>query len=151
MIAQPCPTFSLPMTDGKTFDPINQKGRAFVLYFYPRDNTRGCTLEGDDFRDHYDEFQALDVDIFGISRDSLTSHEKFRQKEGFPFHLISDPEEIACHAFDVIKLKMLYGRQVRGIVRSTFLIDKNGIIAAQWRNVKVPGHVQAVLQAAKAL
>ena len=122
-----------------------------VLYFYPKDNTPGCTTETIDFRDHHDAFIASGCKVFGISRDSLKSHENFKAKFELPFELISDTDELACNAFSVIKLKNMYGKQVRGIERSTFLIDEQGRIAAEWRGVKVPGHVQAVLDAVKSL
>lgn len=122
-------------------------GKWLVLYFYPKDATPGCTLEGQDFRDCYAEFQAANTIVFGISRDSLKSHENFKAKQAFPFELISDADELLCQAFDVIKLKNMYGKQVRGIERSTFLIDPHGEIKQIWRGVKVPGHVLAILAA----
>lgn len=121
-------------------------GQWLVLYFYPKDATPGCTQEGRDFRDHHDEFTKLNAKIFGISRDSLASHDKFKQKEAFPFELMSDTSEDLCHAFQVIKEKNMYGKKVLGIERSTFIMNPQGEIAYEWRGVKVPGHVVAVLQ-----
>ncbi|MCC5014591.1 MULTISPECIES: peroxiredoxin [unclassified Legionella] len=122
------------------------QGKWIVLYFYPKDATPGCTTEGQDFRDAYAEFQKLNTEILGISRDSLKSHENFKCKQQFPFELISDPDEILCQQFDVIKMKSMYGKQVRGIERSTFLIDPQGILRHEWRKVSVKGHVAEVLQ-----
>lgn len=126
-------------------------GKKVVLYFYPKDNTSGCTLEGQDFTALYDEFIANDCVVIGVSRDSLKSHTNFCTKQGFPFPLISDPEEILCRAYDVMKLKKMYGREYMGVERSTFLIDRNGHIAQEWRKVKVPGHAKTVLDAVIAL
>jgi peroxiredoxin Q/BCP len=122
-----------------------------VLYFYPKDNTPGCTTQGADFRDRHREFKRLDCEIYGISRDSLKSHEGFKAKLKFPFELLSDPDEALCSAFGVMKDKNMYGRKVRGIVRSTFVIDEKGQLAREWRGVKVPGHVEEVLNFVKAL
>ena len=127
------------------------KGRNVVVYFYPKDSTPGCTTEGQDFRDLYAEFQALDTEIFGVSRDSLRSHENFRAKQSFPFQLISDPDEELCKSFDVIKLKKLYGKEYLGIDRSTFLIDKEGVLRKEWRKVKVKGHAAEVLESVRQL
>lgn len=121
------------------------KGNWLVLYFYPKDATPGCTTEGQDFRDKYNDFKACNAEIFGISRDSLASHDKFKAKQSFPFELISDSEETLCTLFDVIKMKNMYGKQVRGIERSTFIINPDGICVQEWRKVKVPGHVDEVL------
>lgn len=126
-------------------------GKWVVLYFYPKDATPGCTLEGQDFRDHYSEFTALNAEVIGISRDSQKSHENFKAKEQFPFELISDAEETLCQQFDVIKMKSMYGKQVRGIERSTFILDPKGVVCKTWRKVNVKGHVEAVLQALRAL
>lgn len=126
-------------------------GKKVVLYFYPKDHTPGCTTEGQDFRDMYEQFQAADTLVFGISRDSLRTHENFRAKQGFPFELISDADETLCRLFDVIRQKQLYGKQYEGIERSTFLIDREGVLRREWRKVKVPGHVAEVLAAAQAL
>jgi peroxiredoxin Q/BCP len=145
MINQPVPDLSLPATSGLVIRFSERRGAPFVLYFYPKDNTPGCTLEGQQFRDLHEPFQSHRCAIFGISRDSIKSHEIFKAKMQFPFELLSDAQEKACSAFGVIKLKTLYGRKVRGIERSTFVIDGEGIIRAEWRGVKVPGHVQQVL------
>lgn len=140
----PCPAFILPMTGNKTFDSLLQK-QMYVLYFYPKDNTPGCTSQSAYFRDYHKAFAQANCAIFGVSRDSLKSHENFKEKMQLPFELISDPEEVACQAFDVIKLKNLYGKQVRGIERSTFIINTEGYIVKEYRKVKVPGHVEEVL------
>ena len=142
--------FSLPSTGG-TFRLSDLRGSTVVLYFYPKDNTPGCTTEGQQFRDLHPEFQKLGCDVYGISRDSLKSHENFRTKMGFPFHLLSDTDEAACKAFDVIKMKNMYGKKVRGIERSTFVIDPEGVVRREWRGVKVPGHVQEVLEFVKSI
>ncbi len=127
------------------------RGQNVVLYFYPKDSTPGCTQEGQDFRDLNTRFRRQKTVIFGVSRDSLASHEKFRAKQNFPFELISDPDEKLCKQFDVIKEKKLYGRTFMGIERSTFLIDKDGKLRGEWRKVKVKGHAEEVLEAVKAL
>lgn len=138
--------FSLPATSGLTFKLSDYVGNNLVIYFYPKDNTPGCTTQGMQFRDHYDEFKALNTEIFGVSRDSLKSHENFKAKFTFPFELVADTDELACGIFDVMKMKNMYGKQVRGVERSTFVIDKNGVLVQEWRGVKVEGHVQQVLQ-----
>lgn len=125
------------------------QGKWLVLYFYPKDSTPGCTTEGQDFRDNYEAFKQLNCEILGVSRDSLKSHERFKEKQQFPFELISDSEEELCQLFDVIKLKNMYGRQVRGIERSTFLINPEGKLAESWRKLKVKGHVDEVLECLK--
>jgi len=145
MLDQPVPDFELPATGGKTFKLSQFKRRRLILYFYPKDNTPGCTTESMQFRDAYADFQAHHCEIMGISRDSLKSHEGFKAKLALPFDLLSDSEEIACQLFGVIKMKNMYGKQVRGIERSTFVIDKKGVLVKEWRGVKVPNHVQEVL------
>jgi len=150
-VGKKIPAFSAPATGGKTVATKDLAGRAFVLYFYPRDNTPGCTTEGQAFRDQYAKFKRLKVDIFGVSRDSLTSHEKFKAKFDFPFDLIADPDEKLCAVFDVMRDKNMYGKKVRGIERSTFLVDARGVVRQAWRKVKIDGHVDEVLAAAKAL
>jgi peroxiredoxin Q/BCP len=125
------------------------KGKNVVLYFYPKDNTPGCTLEGQDFRDHHAEFARLDTVVFGISRDGLSSHQKFKDAQCFPFALISDLDNQLCNYFDVIKEKVMYGKKIKGIERSTFLIDKKGVLQKEWRKVKVTDHVIDVLTAIK--
>jgi len=152
MLGQLVENFNAPATSGKTFrlsDFLHKVN--VVVYFYPKDSTPGCTTEGQDFRDAYAEFQALDTEVVGVSRDSLKSHENFKAKQAFPFDLLSDGEELLCNLFDVIKLKNMYGKQVRGIERSTFLIDKQGILHDEWRKVSVKNHVSAVLDAVKTL
>jgi len=144
-VSQSVPDFDLPATNGKSVTPAALRGRKVVLYFYPKDNTPGCTNETADFRDHHAAFQAAGCEVFGISRDSVKSHEGFKTKLGLPFELICDADEAACGAFGVIKMKNMYGKQVRGIERSTFVIDAAGTIRREWRGVKVPGHVQEVL------
>lgn len=151
MLDQPAPDFELPATGGKAFRLSSAKGNPLVLYFYPKDNTPGCTTEGQNFRDLYPEFKRLGCAIFGISRDSLKSHENFKTKMRFPFELLSDADEAACKAYSVIKMKNMYGRKVRGIERSTFAIDGSGIVRREWRGVKVPGHAQEVLAFVKTL
>lgn len=144
--------FEAPMTSDKTFRLSDFHGKSnVVLYFYPKDSTPGCTTEGQNFRDAYSEFQAADTEIFGISRDGLKAHENFKAKQSFPFELISDKDEAICQLFDVIKMKNMYGKQFMGIERSTFLIDKDGVLRQEWRKVKVKEHVDAVLEAVKAL
>ena len=151
MLNQPLADFALPSTGGKTFKLSQYQHKRLVIYFYPKDNTPGCTTGGMQFRDHYAAFQQLDCDIVGISRDSIKSHEGFKAKLSLPFDLLSDAEETACQLFDVIKLKNMYGKQVRGIERSTFVIDQNGVPVKEWRGVKVPEHVQTVLDFVKTL
>ena len=141
--------FTAESTAG-AFKLAEQRGKSVVIYFYPKDNTPGCTTEGSDFRDLHKEFRKAGAVVVGVSRDSLKSHEGFKAKMGFPFELISDPDEKLCAQFDVIKMKNMYGRKVRGVERSTFLIDREGRLAREWRGVKVAGHAQEVLQAVKA-
>jgi len=140
------PLFKLPGTSDLQFNLSDYKGRFLVIYFYPKDATPGCTTQGVDFRDAYKKFQALDTEIFGISRDTLKSHENFKAKFTFPFELLSDEEEKACELFGVIKMKNMYGKQVKGIERSTFIIDPDGKLIQAWRGVKVEGHIKEVLQ-----
>ena len=148
---QPVSDFSAAATSGQTISLSALKGKQVVIYFYPKDSTPGCTTEGQGFRDHYAEFQAANTEIFGVSRDSLKSHENFKAKQAFPFELLSDKDEALCQLFDVIKLKKLYGKEYLGVDRSTFLIDRNGVLRHEWRGVKVSGHVEAVLEHARAL
>ena len=151
MLGKPVSDFSLPSTGGSTFRLSEQRGKTLVLYFYPKDDTPGCTAEGADFRDRYAEFRAARCDLYGVSRDSLKSHDRFKAKMNFPFELLSDAEEKVCGQFGVMKLKHMYGKKVRGIERSTFVIDEKGKLAREWRGVKVPGHVEEVLSFVKAL
>lgn len=139
------PDFSAPMTGGKTFRLSDYRGRKIVLYFYPKDNTPGCTTESIHFRDRHADFQAANAEVFGLSRDSIRSHEGFKTKLDLPFELISDQEEAVCRQFDVIKSKMMYGKRVVGIDRSTFAIDASGRLVKEWRGIKVPDHVEDVL------
>jgi peroxiredoxin Q/BCP len=150
-INKPVPDFTLQATDGKTFQLSDLQGKNVVIYFYPKDNTPGCTLEGEDFRDAHAQFAKHHTVIVGISRDSVKSHDNFKCKFAFPFDLLSDSDEKVCQLFDVIKEKNMYGKKVMGIQRSTFLIDKEGILRAEWRGVKVPEHVEEVLARVKAL
>lgn len=143
--------FSLPTNGDGTWSLQNAKGRKLVIYFYPKDMTGGCTRESQDFRDLYSAFRKAGVDIVGISRDSVKSHDKFVEKENLPFPLLSDTEEKVCKLFDVIQEKVLYGKKYLGIERSTFLLDGTGILQREWRKVKVPGHAEEVLEAAKSL
>ncbi|HXU93501.1 MAG TPA: peroxiredoxin [Gallionella sp.] len=137
--------FSLPATGGQTFTLSAARGKHLVIYFYPKDNTPGCTTEAQQFRDLYPEFAKANCEIVGVSRDSIKSHENFKSKFTLPFELLSDAEETACNLFGVIKQKMMYGKQVRGIERSTFVIDKNGALRREWRKLKADGHAQEVL------
>ena len=150
MIGKKVADFSLPSTAG-TFKLSAQKGHPVVLYFYPKDSTPGCTTEGADFRDLHQSFTKLGAVVAGVSRDSLKSHESFKAKMKFPFELLSDADETLCEQFGVMKLKNMYGRKVRGIERSTFVVDANGVLAREWRGVKVPGHIEEVLNFVKAL
>ncbi len=151
MLTQPIPDFEIPSTGNKVFRLSETREKNLVIYFYPKDDTPGCTTEGQQFRDAYAEFTKLDCDIVGISRDSIKSHENFKMKMGFPFELLSDADETVCKLFSVIKMKNMYGKQVRGIERSTFILDAKGALQREWRGVKVPGHVQEVLEFVKTL
>lgn len=141
----------LEATGGDTLQLDEFVGKPLVVYFYPRDNTPGCTREGEAFRDHFEAFSQLGCRILGVSRDSLKSHEKFSEKHGFPFPLVADPDETLCRHFDVIKEKNMYGKKVMGIERSTFLFDANAQLVHEWRKVRVPGHVEEVLAAVREL
>ena len=150
ILNQTIPQFSAQATTGEITSEMF-KDRYTVLYFYPKDNTSGCTMEGRDFAALYSQFKETGCEVIGVSRDSIKSHNNFCSKQGFPFALISDSDESLCKAFDVIKLKKLYGREYMGIERSTFLINPEGVVCAQWRKVKVAGHAQAVLDYLKSL
>ena len=150
-MTKPVKDFSLPSTGGKTFKLSEIGSRYLVLYFYPKDNTPGCTTEGEQFRDAYKQFLAAGCEVAGVSRDSLKSHENFKAKLNFPFELLSDEDETACNLFDVIKMKNMYGKQVRGIERSTFVIGADRVVRREWRGVKVLGHVDEVLAYVKTL
>ena len=145
------PPFSLPATGGDSWRLKDAAGRVLVIYFYPKDMTSGCTRESQDFRDLHAAFRKAGVEVVGISRDTVASHDKFKAKEALPFTLLSDEKEEVCKLFDVIKEKSLYGRKYLGIERSTFLIDSKGVLRQEWRKVKVPGHAEEVLEAAKSL
>ena len=148
---QPVDDFQAQATSGQVVSLAGLAGRQVVLYFYPKDSTPGCTTQGQGFRDQYAAFQAANTEVIGVSRDGLKSHENFKAKQGFPFELVSDKDEALCQLFEVIKLKKLYGKEYLGVDRSTFLIDKHGVLRQEWRGVKVPGHVEAVLAAAQGL
>lgn len=148
---QPLAPFSAAATSEQTVSNESIAGKNVVFYFYPKDNTPGCTTEGQDFRDNIEAFVGANTVIFGISRDSMRTHENFKAKHEFPFELISDPEEEFCKFFDVIKLKKLYGKEYMGIERSTFLVNTDGVLVKEWRKVKVKGHVNEVLEAVQAL
>lgn len=150
-IGEPAPDFELSATGDRSIRLSDLRGQNVIVYFYPRDNTPGCTTEGRDFRDREKAFEAANTRVLGVSRDSLKSHENFRRKHGFGFDLLADPDELACSAYDVIRDKNMYGRKVRGIERSTFLIDSEGVLRREWRGVKVPGHVDDVLAAVQQL
>lgn len=145
------PDFQLPATSGVTFQLSQFLGKNLIIYFYPKDSTPGCTTQGMQFRDAYPDFQNLNTEIFGISRDSLKSHENFKAKFSFPFELLADTEELACSLFGVMKMKNMYGKQLRGIERSTFVIDKNGKLIKEWCGVKVEGHAAEVLNFIKTI
>ncbi|GLQ31233.1 peroxiredoxin [Litoribrevibacter albus] len=150
-VGQPVPDFTAEATNDTKVTLSALKGKNVVIYFYPKDSTPGCTTEGQNFRDLYNEFQSHNTEIYGVSKDSMKRHDNFKAKQEFPFELISDPEEALCNHFDVIKLKKLYGKEYMGIERSTFLIDSEGVLRNEWRKVKVKGHVEEVLEAVKAL
>ncbi len=145
-VGNPIPAFTVQSTAGE-FTEQQLSGQWTVLYFYPKDSTPGCTTQAQNFRDHIDAFKALGCQIIGVSRDSLKSHDNFIGKQSIPYTLISDTDETLCSIFDVMKMKNMYGKQVRGVERSTFLIDANGVLVKEWRGLKVPGHVDQVLQA----
>lgn len=151
MLNESVANFQLPATSGKTFQLSDYLGKTLVIYFYPKDSTPGCTTQGVQFRDAYSEFQQQNTEIFGISRDTLKSHENFKAKFSFPFELLADTEEQACQLFGVIKMKNMYGKQVRGIERSTFVIDPQGKLVKEWRGVKVDGHAAEVLDFVKTI
>ncbi len=150
-IDSPVADFQAQATSGQQVQLSALRGQQVVLYFYPKDSTPGCTTEGQDFRDRHAQFLAANTRVFGVSRDGLRAHENFKAKQGFPFELISDCDEQLCQLVEVIKLKKLYGKEYLGIERSTFLIDADGVLRREWRGVKVPGHAEAVLEAARSL
>jgi peroxiredoxin Q/BCP len=148
---KPLPEFEAFATGGVKFSPHAYANKTVVLYFYPKDNTPGCTTEAMQFRDHHKQFLKAGAVVFGVSRDNMTSHDKFKQNLELPFELIADTEEKLCHMFGVVKNKIMYGKKVKGIERSTFLIDGSGVLRGEWRGLKVAGHVEEVLNAAQAL
>ena len=148
---KPLPDFEALATNGVKYTPQAYAGQIVVLYFYPKDNTPGCTTEAMQFRDKYKDFVKAGAVVFGVSRDNMKSHDEFKAKLELPFELIADTEEKMCHMFGVVKNKIMYGKKVKGIERSTFLIDADGILVQEWRGLKVPGHVEQVLKAVKAL
>jgi len=150
-VGKPVPDFTLPATGDQDLSLSDFRGKHVVVYFYPRDSTPGCTTEGQNFRDSINTFRRRHTVILGVSRDGIKSHENFKEKQAFPFELLSDADEKLCKLFDVIKEKNMYGRKVMGVERSTFLIDDEGVLRREWRKVKVPGHVDEVLEAVKAL
>lgn len=150
-VGKKVPAFKLPATGDQTISGRDLLGRAYVLYFYPRDNTPGCTTEGEQFRDNYAKFRRRKVTVLGVSRDNIRSHERFKAKFDFPFELLADEDEELCGLFDVMKQKNMYGKKVRGIERSTFLVDAKGKLRREWRKVKIDGHVAEVLEATKEL
>jgi len=150
-IGDKLPKLTLEATSEQTITLNKLTGKNVVIYFYPKDSTPGCTTEGQNFRDNIKAFTDLDTVIYGVSRDSIKSHERFKEKQSFPFELISDPDEQMCKAFDVIKLKKLYGREYMGIERSTFLFNKKGVLTHEWRKIKVKGHVDLVLEAVESI
>jgi len=150
-IGRKVPDFTLPATGGQEISLSGLRGRRVVLYFYPKDNTAGCTAEGQDFRDRINTFRRRNTTVLGVSRDSIRSHDNFKARQQFPFELLSDADEKVCRLFDVIREKNMYGRKVMGIERSTFLIDADGKLRREWRKVKVAGHVDAVLEAIREL
>ena len=151
LVGKKCPAFKADATNDQIVENASFKGMNVVIYFYPKDSTPGCTTEGQNFRDLYEEFQANNTEIIGVSRESIKSHENFKEKQSFPFELLSDPDEKVCKAYDVMKLKSMYGREYMGVDRSTFLISTKGKVLKEWRTVKVKGHVQEVLDTAKEL
>ena len=150
-IGKKVPNFNLPSTGDKNIKLSSLAGSNIVIYFYPKDSTPGCTREGQDFRDQHAKFMRQNATILGVSRDTIKAHENFKTKQAFPFDLLSDQEEELCQLFDVIKMKNMYGKKVRGIERSTFLLDVKGILRHEWRKVKVDGHVDEVLATVKLL
>jgi len=148
---KPLPELEAQATGGVKFTPQAFKGQAIVLYFYPKDNTPGCTTEAMQFRDHHKDFIKAGAVVFGVSRDNMKSHDEFKTKLELPFELIADTEEKMCHMFGVVKNKIMYGKKVKGIERSTFLIGADGVLKQEWRGLKVPGHVDDVLKAVKLL
>ena len=150
-VGEQVPDFTIAATGDKNISLADLKGKNIIIYFYPKDSTPGCTTEGQNFRDTFEQFTELNTLIFGVSRDSIKSHENFKKKQEFPFDLLSDADEALCNLFDVIKLKKLYGREYMGIERSTFLLDTEGTLIKEWRKIKLKGHVDEVLETVKLL
>ena len=146
-----CPKFSAEATSEQVISNQTYKDKNVVIYFYPKDSTPGCTTEGQEFRDNYKKFKKYNTEILGVSRESIKSHENFKSKQNFPFELLSDPDEKVCKAFDVMKMKSMYGRQYMGVDRSTFIVNDQGKIIKEWRSAKVKGHVQEVLETVEKL
>ena len=146
-----CPKFNAEATSEQVISNQTYKDKNVVIYFYPKDSTPGCTTEGQEFRDNYKKFKKYNTEILGVSRESIKSHENFKSKQNFPFELLSDPDEKVCKAFDVMKMKSMYGRQYMGVDRSTFIVNDQGKIIKEWRSVKVKGHVQEVLETVEKL
>ena len=146
-----CPKFSAEATSEQVISNQTYKDKNVVIYFYPKDSTPGCTTEGQEFRDNYKKFKKYNTEILGVSRESIKSHENFKSKQNFPFELLSDPDEKVCKAFDVMKMKSMYGREYMGVDRSTFIVNDQGKIIKEWRSVKVKGHVQEVLETVEKL
>ncbi len=151
VVNKPLPEFEALATSGTKVTNNSHLGKAMVLYFYPKDNTPGCTTEAMQFRDKYKDFVKAGANVFGVSRDNMKSHDEFKSKLELPFELIADTEEKMCHMFGVVKNKIMYGKKVKGIERSTFLIGEDGLLKGEWRGLKVPGHIEEVLKAVKAL
>jgi len=151
VVNKPIPEFEASATGGVKVTQQSHMGQTLVLFFYPKDNTPGCTTEAMQFRDHYADFVKAGAQVFGVSRDNMKSHDEFKAKLELPFELIADTEEKMCHMFGVVKNKIMYGKKVKGIERSTFLISPTGVLLQEWRGLKVPGHVEEVLKAVKLL
>lgn len=151
LVGKKCPNFNSQFTSNLVLSNENFIGKNLIIYFYPKDSTPGCTTEGQNFRDLYEEFKSNNTEILGVSRESIKSHENFKQKQSFPFELLSDPDEKVCKAFDVMKLKSMYGREYIGVDRSTFIINKDSKLIKEWRGVKVKGHADEVLDFIKNL
>ena len=151
ILGKKCPKFTAESTGSKNISSEDFLGKNLVIYFYPKDSTPGCTTEGQEFRDAYKQFKSSNTEILGVSRDSIKSHEYFKAKQEFPFDLLSDPDEKVCKAFDVMKLKSMYGREYIGVDRSTFIINTEGKVINEWRAVKVKGHVEEVLEVIKSI
>mgnify|MGYP003610237457 FL=1 len=151
VVNKPLPEFEANATNGIKVSNVSHQGQILILYFYPKDNTPGCTTEAMQFRDKFKDFEKAGAVVFGVSRDNMKSHDDFKEKLELPFDLIADTEEKMCHMFGVVKNKIMYGKKVKGIERSTFLVSPEGLLVQEWRGLKVPGHVDEVLKAVKAI